>query len=129
MMLGLVILHLHLMYNVSICTCVHLLLSLSLSVPPEATTSTDIQYVQSGGSVTVSLFNNINGNPTPSVTWTGPNGQMISTEGRFTVDNMTGTLSITGFTSDDNGTYTSTVNNNIGTSLVDTMDLILAGNY
>ena len=107
----------------SICYC------LSLSVPPEATTSTDIQYVQSGSSVTVSLFNNINGNPTPSVTWTGPNGQMISTEGRFTVDNMTGTLSITGFTSDDNGTYTSTVNNNIGTSLVDTMDLILAGNY
>ena len=106
-----------------ICYC------LSLSVPPEATLiGTDIQYVQSGGSVTVSLFNNINGNPTPTVTWTGPNGQ-ISNGGRFTIDNMTGTLSITGFTSDDNGTYTSTVNNNIGTPLVDTIDLILAGNY
>ena len=107
-----------------ICYC------LSLSVPPEATLiGTDIQYVQSRGSVTVSLFNNINGNPTPSVTWTGPNGQMISNGGRFTVDNVTGTLSITSFTSDDNGTYTSTVNNNIGTPLVDIIDLIVAGNY
>ena len=107
-----------------ICYC------LSLSVPPEATLiGTDIQYVQSSASVTVSLFNNINGNPTPSVTWTGPNGQMISNGGRFTVDNVTGTLSITSFTSDDNGTYTSTVNNNIGTPLVDIIDLILAGNY
>ena len=129
MMLELVTLHLHLMYNVSIYTCVHLLLSLSLSVPPEATLiGTDIQYVQSGGSVTVSLFNITNGNPTPTVTWTGPNGT-ISNGGRFTVDNMTGTLSITGFTSVDNGTYTSTVNNNIGTPLVDTIDLILAGIY
>ena len=106
-----------------------MLLYLSLSVPPEATLiGTDIQYVQSRGSVTVSLFNNINGNPTPSVTWTGPNGQIISNLGRFTVDNVTGTLSITSFTSDDNGTYTSTVNNNIGTSLVDIIDLIVAGN-
>ena len=106
-----------------ICYC------LSLSVPPEATLiGTDIQYVQSGGSVTVSLFNITNGNPAPTVTWTGPNGQ-ISNGGRFTVDSMTRTLSITGFTSDDNGTYTSTVNNNIGTPLVDTIDLILAGNY
>ena len=79
--------------------------------------------------MTVSLFNNIDGNPTPTVSWTGPNGQMISTGGRFTVDSMTGRLSITGFTSADNGTYTSTVSNNIGTSLVDTIDLILAGNY
>ena len=103
--------------------------SLSLSVSPEATLiGTDTQYVQSGGSGTVSLFNNINGNPTPTVTWTGPDGQISNGE-RFTVDNMTGTLSITGFTSDDNGTYTSTVNNNIGTPLVDTIDLILAGNY
>ena len=104
--------------------------TVSLSVPPEATLiGTDIQYVQSSASVTVSLFNNINGNPTPSVTWTGPNGQMISNGGRFTVDNVTGTLSITSFTSDDNGTYTSTVSNNIGTPLVDIIDLILAGNY
>ena len=78
--------------------------------------------------MTVSLFNITNGNPAPTVTWTGPNGQ-ISNGGRFTVDSMTRTLSITGFTSDDNGTYTSTVNNNIGTPLVDTIDLILAGNY
>ena len=42
---------------------------------------------------------------------------------------MTGTLSITGFTSDDNGTYSSTIKNNVGTPLVDTIDLILAGNY
>ena len=78
--------------------------------------------------MTVSLFNNINGNPTPTVSWTGPNGQMISTGGRFTVDNVTGTLSITGFTSADNGTYTSTVSNTVG-SINNTIDLILAGNY
>ena len=85
-------------------------------------------FIQSDSSVTISLFTNINGNPTPNVTWTGPDNNTITNGERFTVDNITGTLSINTFTSDDNGTYTVTVSNGIGTPLVNTIRLIIAGN-
>ena len=85
-------------------------------------------FIQSDSSVTISLFTNINGNPTPTVTWAGPDNNPITNGGKFTVDNITGTLSTNTFTSDDNGTYTVTVSNGIGTPLVNMIQLIIAGN-
>ena len=75
--------------------------------------------------MTVSLFTNLNGIPTPTVTWTGPDNKTITTGGRFTTN--AGSLSIADFTLSDNGTYTVTISNGIGTPLVNTIQLILAG--
>ena len=128
MMLEPLTLPLYSMYNVSV--CIHnLYYFLPPSVPPEAIPiGPDLMFIQSDSSVTISLFTNINGNPTPTVTWTGPDNNPITNGRNFTVDNITGTLSINTFTSDDNGTYTVTVSNGIGTPLVNTIQLIIAGN-
>ena len=126
MMLEPLTLPLYSMYNVSV--CIHnLYYFLPPSVPPEAIPiGPDLMFIQSDSSVTISLFTNINGNPTPTVTWTGPDNNTITNGGRFTVN--AGTLSINTFTSDDNGTYTVTVSNGIGTPLVNMIQLIIAGN-
>ena len=118
------------------CKCVHVFtiicIILFLSpppVPPEAIPiGPDLMFIQSDSSVTISLFTNINGNPTPTVTWIGSDNNTITNGGNFTVDNIAGTLSINTFTSDDNGTYTVTVSNGIGTPLVNMIQLIIAGN-
>ena len=128
MMLEPLTLPLYSMYNVSVCIN-NLYYFLPPSVLPEVIhIGPDLMFIQSDSSVTISLFTNINGNPTPTVTWTGPDNNPITNGGRFTVDNITGTLSIDTFTSDDNGTYTVTVSNGIGTPLVNTIQLIIAGN-
>ena len=83
------------------------------------------QFVISGSTVTLIAFTNISGNPLPTVSWTGPDGQPRVMNDKFTLTD--GQITITNVNGSDNGTYTCTVSNGVGSDLVQSIQLSIAG--
>ena len=86
------------------------------------------QLVLSGNTVTLRAFTNIEGNPVPNVTWTGPDNTLITPSGHFNTS-VDGQITIINVTDEDNGTYTCIVSNGIGSGLYQTVQLFIAGIY
>ena len=83
--------------------------------------------IPSSSSVVLTAFmSTISGNPVPTVSWTGPDGLVRDTGGRFNTT-VPGQLTITSIVNSDNGTYTCTISNGIGQDLIQTQELIVAG--
>ena len=93
---------------------------------PTATKDGRSQLALSSSTVTLLAFTDIEGNPVPNVTWTGPNNTVITPGGRFNTS-VDGEITITNVTNEDNGTYTCVVSNGIGSGLYQTVQLIIAG--
>ena len=84
------------------------------------------QLVLSGNTMTLIAFTDIEGNPVPNVTWTGPDNKVITPGDHFNTS-VEGEITITNVTNEDNGTYTCIVSNGIGSGLYQTVQLIIAG--
>ena len=84
------------------------------------------QLVLSGNTVTLIAFTDIESNPVPNVTWTGPDNTLITPGDHFNTS-VDGQITITNVTNEDNGTYTCIVSNGIGSGLYQTVQLIIAG--
>ena len=93
---------------------------------PTATRDGRSQLVLSGNTVTLIAFTDIEGNPVPNVTWTGPDNTLITPGDHFNTS-IDGQITITNVTNEDNGTYTCIVSNGIGPGLYQTIQLIIAG--
>ena len=76
--------------------------------------------------MTLIAFTDIEGNPVPNVTWTGPDNTLITPGDHFNTS-IDGQITITNVTNEDNGTYTCIVSNGIGSCLYQTVHLIIAG--
>ena len=94
---------------------------------PTATRIGGSQLVLSGSAVTLIAFTDIEGNPVPNVTWTGPDNMPITTNDDHFNTLIDGHITITNVTNADNGTYTCTVNNDVGPGLNQIVQLIIAG--
>ena len=84
------------------------------------------QLVLSGNTMTLIAFTDIEGNPVPDVSWTGPDNTVITPGGHFNTS-VDGEITITNVTNEDNGTYTCIVNNGVRSGLYQTVQLIIAG--
>lgn len=99
---------------------------LSYIVGPEATVLTGPVKVltNASGSVTITAYTNIMGNPVPTSTWTR-DGNNIVTGGRFNID-TSGQLIISSVISSDAGLYINTLSNSVN-SINNTIELIVVG--
>ena len=122
-MLDLLLLVLYWMYNVIY--IVYIIYLYYITVPPNAISVGGDQFVLPDNTVTLIAFTNIAGNPLPTVSWTGPDGQPRVMNDRFTLTD--GQITITNVNGSDNGTYTCTVSNGVGSDLVQSIQLSIAG--
>ena len=76
--------------------------------------------------MTLIAFTNIEGNPVPNVTWTGPDNTLITPGDHFNTS-VDGQITITNVTNEDNGIYTCIISNGMGPDLYQTVQLIIAG--
>ena len=102
-----------------------IIIYITFTVPPKAITIGGDQFVLPDSTVTLIAFTNITGNPLPTVSWTGPDGQPRLMNDKFTLTD--GQITITNVNSSDNGTYTCTVSNGVGPDLVQSIQLSIAG--
>ena len=94
---------------------------------PFATSIGGSQLVLSGSTVTLIAFTDIEGNPVPNVTWTGPDSLPVSTVDDRYNTSVDGQITITNVNNTDNGTYKCTISNGIGIGYSQTVQLMVAG--
>ena len=97
---------------------------LLILVPPEGVATSGPFRVLVGDSVTITGYTSINGNPTPTQTWSFE-GNQLTTGGRFNTNTL-GQLTISSVTLNDTGNYINTLNGT-NTSIDNTVELIVAG--
>lgn len=96
-------------------------------VASDVTTLVDSKTVLSGSNITLQSFSSIIGNPKPSVSWIGPNGESIDgNNSRFGLLTP-GKITIKQVTLEDNGTYSCLVSNGIGEQISQNVTLRVAG--
>ena len=96
-------------------------------VSPEASPVGGSEIVLTGDFITLTAFlPNFVGNPVPTISWTGPDGEARANGGRFNTS-VLGQITIINITDSDNGTYTCTVSNVIPPDLLETVELVFAG--
>ena len=96
---------------------------------PFATSIEGSQLVLSGSTVTLIAFTDIEGNPLPNVTWTGPDTLPISTTDDRYNTSIDGQITITNVNDTDNGTYICSLSNGIGLGFSQTVQLMIVGMY
>ena len=96
---------------------------------PVATRIGGSQLVLSGSTVTLIAFTDIEGNPLPNVTWTGPDTLPINTTNDHYNISINGQITINNVTNEDNGTYICTLSNGIGIGFSQTVQLMIVGMY
>ena len=100
----------------------------STVVKPEGTAATDLFYVITGNSITISGFTDINGNPPPFSTWMFE-GSVLVSDDRFNTDSA-GQLLISSVNLTDAGNYSNTLMNTVDgddMSISNTVELIVLG--
>ena len=100
----------------------------STVVKPEGTAVTDLFYVITGNSITISGFTHIDGNPPPSSTWMF-GGSVLVSDDRFNTDSA-GQLLISSVNQTDAGNYSNTLMNTVDgddMSISNTVELIVLG--
>ena len=98
----------------------------STVVKPEGTAVTDLFYVITGNSITISGFTDIDGNPPPSSTWMF-GGSVLVSDDRFNTDSA-GQLVISSVNLTDAGNYSNTLMNTVDgddMSISNTVELIV----
>ena len=94
--------------------------------PPEAIPVGGSAIFLTGSNVTLIAFLSIiDGNPAPSVSWTGPDGQIITNGGRFNTS-ILGQITVIEAKNGDNGSYTCTISNGIAPNLSQAVELVFA---
>ena len=95
-----------------------------LSDQPEVTIGNSVIFAAKlGDSIDIIAAMDINGNPTPSLTWFDPNNTAISYGGRF-LQNVEGTLTIQDLELTDFGNYRFVASNDIGNNADVNLSLI-----
>ena len=77
--------------------------------------------------MTLIAFTDIEGNPVPNVTWSGPDTLPINIVDDHYNTSVDGQITITNVTSKDNGTYICTIINGIGLGFSQTVQLVIVG--
>ena len=98
---------------------------LTLTDSPEGVPQTGPFYVVTGDDITITAYNNIDGNPNPISIWTKDNSP-VTDGGRFNTI-VPGQLTITTVISSDAGNYTNTLTNGVLISINNTIELIVSG--